>query len=141
MPKALAVAFSTLALAAGCADDPRAALDAEWQQMTECSAYFTLRAASAQDGRTAAARRTADTAHADAALASRYGQELGALSGRTLADTDTRLREIGSDLRDTLDGDLANIGRLRARYEDPCRTAVAEGATRIEHWREALPRS
>ncbi len=141
MSKTLAVAFSTLALAAGCGDDSQAALDAEWQQMMECSAYFTLRAASAQEDRTAAAGRTADTAHADAALASRYSHELGALAGRPFAATDTRLREIAADLRDAIDGDLANIGGLRPRYEDPCRTAVAEGATRIEHWREVLPRS
>ena len=71
--------------------------------------------------RTAAGRRTADTAQADrGARPYRYSHELGRLAGHTLTDTDTVLREISDDLRDTIDADLSNIGRLRTRYEDQC---------------------
>ena len=106
--------------------------------MTECSAYFTLRAASARESPTAAAGRIADAAHADAALTSRYSYELAELAGLTFADTDAALRQTGRDLRGTIDDDLANIGRLRTRYDQPCRTMVGEGKTRTEHWRQQL---
>ena len=106
--------------------------------MMECSAYFSLRSAGERLGRTAAARRTADAAQADAALAFGYSHALGKLSGRPLGDTDTGLREIGADLRRAIDGDLSNIGRLRRRYEEQCGSIVAEGETRIEYWRSEL---
>ena len=97
-----------------------------------------LRSAGERLGRTAAARRTADAAQADAALAFDYSHALGKLSGRPLGDTDTGLREIGADLRRAIDGDLSNIGRLRQRYEEQCGSIVAEGETRIEYWRSEL---
>ena len=106
--------------------------------MMRCSAYYSLRAESVQGSRTAAGRRTADTAQADAALTYRYSHELGRLGGHTLTDTDTVLREIGDDLRDTIDADLSNIGRLRTRYEDQCTTIVTGGQARIEYWSAEL---
>ena len=48
------------------------------------------------------------------------------------------LREIGEDLRDTIDADLSNIGRLRTRYEDQCTTIVTGGQARIEYWSAEL---
>jgi hypothetical protein len=133
------LAFSTLvAVTAACGHDRPAELDGEWRQMMRCSAYYTLRAASAQESRTAAGRRTADAARADAALAFEYSHELGRLAGNTLADTDTALREITGDLRGIIDADLSNIGRLRARYEDQCATIVAGGETRVEYWGNEL---
>src|SRR5262245_51344370 len=73
--KPLAAALATLVLSAACTDDPREALDAEWQQMMRCSAYFTLRASSARESGTAAASRTTAASQVDAALASRYSYE------------------------------------------------------------------
>jgi hypothetical protein len=134
----LALALSTEALAAGCADATQAALNDEWQKMMRCSAYYALRAESVQGSRTAAGRRTADTARADAALTYRYSHELGRLGGHTLTDTDTVLRETTDDLRDTIDADLSNIGRLRTRYEDQCTTIVTGGQARIEYWSAEL---
>lgn len=133
-----ALALSTEALAAGCVDATQAALNDEWQKMMRCSAYYSLRAESVQGSRTGAGRRTADTAHADAALTYRYSHELGRLGGHTLTDTDTVLREITDDLRDTTDADLSNIGRLRIRYEDQCTTIVTGGGARIEYWSAEL---
>jgi len=129
------VAMSTLGLCVACTDDPRAALDQEWRRMMECSAYFSLRAAGERRSPTAAARRTADAAQADAAVTFNYSHELGRLSGRTLVDTDSGLRELGADLRHAIDGDVSNIGRLRQRYEERCGSIVAEGQTRMEYWR------
>jgi len=134
----LALALSTGALAAGCGDANQAALNDEWQQMMRCSAYYSLRGESVQGSRTAAGRRTADTAQADAALTYRYSHELGRLGGHTLTDTDTLLRTISDDLRDTIDADLSNIGRLRTRYEDQCTTIVTGGGARIEYWSHEL---
>jgi hypothetical protein len=134
----LALALSTGALAAGCADATQAALNDEWQQTARCSAYYSLRAESVQGSRTAADRRTADTARADAALTYRYSHELGRLGGHALTDTDTALRKISDDLRHTIDADLSNIGRLRTRYEDECTTIVTEGQARIEYWSAEL---
>jgi len=134
----LALALSTGALAVGCGDPTQAALNDEWRQMMRCSAYYSLRAESVQGSRTAAGRRTADTAQADAALTYRYSHELGRLGGHTLTDTDTVLREIGDDLRDTIDADLSNIVRLRTRYEDQCTTIVTGGGARIEYWSAEL---
>jgi hypothetical protein len=133
-----ALALSTGALAASCGDATQAALNDEWQKMMRCSAYYSLRAESVQGSRTAADRRTADTAQADAALTYRYSHELGRLGGHTLTDTDTALREISDDLRDTIDADLSNIGRLRTRYEDQCTTIVTGGQARIESWNAEL---
>jgi hypothetical protein len=82
-------------------------------------------------------RRTADTAKWT--RRSRTGShELGRLADHTLTDTDTVLREIGDDLRDTIDADLSNIGRLRTRYEDQCTTIVTGGQARIEYWSAEL---
>ena len=100
-----------------------------------CSAYLDLRATGAYEGRTAADHRTADAARADAALTFEYSHELGRLAGKALADTDAALRDIAAELRGAIDGDLAKIGRLRARYDDECAAIVANGAARIEHWR------
>ena len=133
-----ALVLSTEALAAGCADATQAAVNDEWQKMMRCSAYYSLRAESVLGSRTAADRRTADTARSDAALTYRYSHELGRLAGHTLTDTDTVLREIGDDIRDTIDADLSNIGRLRTRYEDQCTTIVTGGKSRIEYWSAEL---
>ena len=132
------VAIATLGLGVACTDDPRAALDEEWRHMMQCSAYFSLRAAGERQSRTAAARRTADTAQAEATVTFNYSHELGRLSGRTVVDTDSGLREIGADLSHAIDGDVSNIGRLRQRYEERCGSIVAEGQTRIEYWRNEL---
>ena len=134
----LAVTLSTVALAAGCTESAQDRLHDDWQQTMRCSAYYTLRAESAQRSRTAAGRRTADTAQADAALTFEYSHELGRLAGKTLADTDAALREITADLRDTVDADLSNIGRLRTRYEDQCATIVTGSQARIELWQHEL---
>ena len=132
------VAISALGPGVGCTDDPRGAVDEEWRRMMQCSAYFSLRAAGERQSRTAAARRTADAAQADAAITFNYSHELGRLSGRTLVDTDSGLREIDADLRHAIDGDVSNVGRLRQRYEERCGSIVAEGQTRIEYWRNEL---
>jgi hypothetical protein len=108
----LAVALSTGALASGCGDATNAALNDEWQKMMRCSAYYSLRAESVQGSRTAAGRRTADTAQADAALTYRSSHDLGRLGGHTL--------------------------RLRTRYEDQCTTIVTGGGARIEYWSHEL---
>ena len=134
----LAVTLSTVALAAGCTESAQDRLHDDWQQTMRCSAYYTLRTESAQKSRTAAGRRTADTAQADAALTFEYSHELGRLAGKTLADTDAALREITADLRDTVGADLSNIGRLRTRYEDRCATIVTGSQARIELWRYEL---
>jgi len=134
----LAVTLSTVALAAGCTDSAQDRLYDDWQQTMRCSAYYTLRVESAQKSRTAAGRRTVDTANADAALTFEYSHELGRLAGKTLADTDAALREITADLRDTVDADLSNIGRLRTRYEDQCATIVTGSQARIELWQHEL---
>ena len=143
MPKSrlnifVVVAMSALGPGVACTDDRRAALDDEWRRMMQCSAYFSLRAAGERQSRTAAARRTADTAQAEATVTFDYSHELGRLSGRTLADTDSGLREIGADLRHAIDGDVSNVGRLRQRYEERCGSIVAEGQTRMEYWRNEL---
>ena len=78
------VALCGVGAGAACTGDPREALDDEWRRMMQCSAYFSLRASSAREGRTAAASRTADAAQADAAVAFAYSHELGRLSGRSL---------------------------------------------------------
>ena len=134
----LAVSLSTVALAAGCTESAQVRLHDDWQQTMRCSAYYTLRAESAQKSRNAAGSRTAETAHADAVLTFEYSHELGRLAGKTLVDTDAALREITAELRDTLDADLSNIGRLRTRYEDQCTTIVTGSQARIELWRHEL---
>src|SRR5262245_62618492 len=58
--------LAALTLAPACSDDPHADLQAEWQRMMQCSAYFSLRASAARESRTAAAGRTADAAQRDA---------------------------------------------------------------------------
>src|SRR5262245_26443415 len=72
----LVMLLAVLSLASACSDDRHADLQAEWQRMMQCSAYFSLRASAARESRTAAAGRTAAAAQADAALASRHGYEL-----------------------------------------------------------------
>lgn len=136
--KLLFAALATLVLATGCSEDPRAALDTEWRRLMQCSAYFSLRAAAARESRTAAAGRTAATAQADAALASRHSYELAALAGQTSAETDAQFRGIASDLWDTIEADLDNIGRLRTRYEESCRTMLADAEVRADYWRRKL---
>jgi hypothetical protein len=136
--KPLTAALSTLVLSAACTDGRRDALNAEWQQMMRCSAYFTLRASSARDSGTAAASRTTAAAQVDAALASRYSHELAELAGHSLPDADRQLREIGDELWDAIDADLDNIGRLRTRYEEPCRKLIGDGEARTDYWRDEL---
>lgn len=132
---ALVAVSLTVSLTAACTDDLKARLDDDWQQMMECSAYFTLRAMSARESQTAASQRAADSAHADARLALEYSHALGDLAGRPMADTDARLRELGAELLDDIDADLSHIGLLRTSHEDRCRATVAEGDSRIEYWR------
>jgi len=131
-------ALATMMLAPGCSEDPRAALDGEWRQLMQCSAYFSLRAAAARESRTAAADRAAAAAQADAALASGHGYELAGLAGQTAAEADTQFRAIASDLWDTIEADLDNIGRLRARHDEPCRTMLADAGGRADYWRREL---
>ena len=82
----------------------------------------------------AVADRKADLAVRERSVAEQFRQE----PGKTLADTDAALREITADLRDTVDADLSNIGRLRTRYEDQCTTIVTGGGARIEYWSAEL---
>lgn len=130
--------MATVSLAVGCGNDPRAALDAEWRQLMQCSAYFSLRASAARESRTAAAGRTAAAAQADAALASRHSYGLAALAGHTSLEADAQFRRIASDLWDAIDADPANIGRLRARYEVPCRAMLGDADGRADYWRRKL---